>query len=215
VSDVYIIAALFLTFDIIRANARIWLVVGAVGVAVGVIAPRAEVRRVYINIPLVLLVGWLITTVAWTPDFIHFRDEALWLVPITAGAVVVGSVVPTERIARTLRIGMAAGIVMQYLALVLNPTQATTSTAGDTSEVVHGWDGTFGHKNGLAVFVIFTFITFLVLSPPSRLRTGVLVGCLPLIAGSQSSTGLSCFLVVLVVAAAQMLVRPENVRSLP
>lgn len=201
VGDAFLFAAVFMTFDILRVSPTLSMLIGAAGVGIAVLAPRDVTRHVYVNVALVMLVSWLSASYFWTTDTAHFRTEILSFVPLTCGAVIVGSVLPVERIVRGLLIGLASGIAVQYFALLTNPHEATTSTAGATSEVVHGWDGTFGHKNGLAVFTIFAFIAFRLLAQPSRVRTTVLVACMPLIIGSQSSTGMSCFFVVLLAAA--------------
>lgn len=199
--DLFLFAGLLLTFSVFRLGPTFSVLVGAVGVGVALIAPMSETRRVHVSLPLVALISWLMATYFWTTNPERFRTEILALLPLTCGAVIVGSLVPIERIVRSLLAALAAGVGLQYLALLTNTSEATSSTAGHTSEVVRGWDGTFDHKNGLAVFTIFTFISFLVLGRPGRLRMAVLVACIPLLIGSQSSTGMSCFVVVLLAAA--------------
>ena len=200
-SDVFLIASVFMTFSVYRLGPTFSVLVGAIGVGVALIAPVSDTRRAYVSLPLVALVSWLMATYFWTTDPEHFRTEILSFVPLTCGAVIVGSLVPIERIVRSVLAALAAGIALQYVALLTNTQEATSSTAGDTNEVVRGWDGTFDHKNGLAVFTIFAFISFLLLARPGRPRTAVLVACIPLLIGSQSSTGMSCFVVVLLAAA--------------
>jgi O-antigen ligase len=196
VGDIFVVVALNLAFGMFRFGPSILMAVGALGVGCALIAPVQHARRIYLNLPLLALCGWLLASFLWAVDPARFRVDFLELVSLTSGAVVVGSLLPVNRLVRTILVAFAAGIAIQYCALVLNPSEATTSTAGETEDVVRGWDGTFDHKNGLALFAIFAFVSFLTLARPSRARTTVLCACVPLVIGSQSSTGMSCFVIV-------------------
>jgi hypothetical protein len=197
VADLFVIVALGMTFSLLRLGPTVAVSVGALGVGVAFVAPPQRARQVYVSLPLLALMGWVCASFLWTTDTARFRTEIMVLLPLIAGAVVVGSLVPVDRLLRTMLTALALGVALQYFALVTNPQEATKSGANGTTEIVRGWDGTFDHKNGLAVFTIFTFVSFLALARRSRMRTAVLCACVPLLIGSQSSTGISCFVIVM------------------
>ena len=90
-------------------------------------------------------------------------------------------------------------IVACFAAAVLTPYKSTQHLDPETGEpVLPGWHGTFGHKNGMAAFLLFGALTFIVFETRPWRRNAVLAASLLLIVLGNSGTGLAGGIVLLI-----------------
>lgn len=171
-----------------------YVLFGAIGCAVALLAPRDAVRHVFISLPLMLLYTYLICSVAWVTGFMPYRAAFQQQVPMIIGAVFVSSILPFEKLVQALKAAFIFGILFSFYAVIVDATARIHEL--DDGTTFSGWRGSFEHKNGLVPFVVFAAITFAFFERRRWLRIAVMVSAAVLTIGSQSATGLSCVIVV-------------------
>jgi O-antigen ligase len=182
----------------IKVDDTYFIPIGLIGCAVPLIAPRDTVRRVFVSIPLLLLMTYLVCSVAWVPSLMAYRSVFQRMVPIVIATTFVASILPFERILQALKVAFVIGILYSLFAVITDPSARVHLLSDGT--MFSGWKGSFEHKNGLVPYVVFASITFLIFERRRWLRWSVVIASLVLTIGSQSATGMSCVLVVLCAA---------------
>jgi O-antigen ligase len=198
VGQVYVAVALLFTFGAVQGqlNVQVWyfVLIGMFGLAVPFLAPRDAVRHTFVSIPLLLLYAYLVCSIAWVSGLMPYRAAFQQQVPIVVATTFVASLVPFPRLVQGLKAGFILGILFSFFA-VATDASARVHNLGDGT-MFSGWRGSFEHKNALVPFVVFAVITFMFFEQRRWLRYSVLAASLILTIGTQSSTGLSCVIVV-------------------
>jgi O-antigen ligase len=202
VGQLYIFITLLTTFGAVQGQINIddtyYVALGLMGCSLTLVAPRDAMRHVFVSLPLLLLMTYLICSIAWVTSFMPYRSAFQQSVPIVVATVFVSSLLPFDRIMTSLKAGFIFGILFSFYALVTDPTSRVHEL--DTFTTFSGWRGSFLHKNGMVPFLVLAAITFMIFERRKWLRNLVLISVLVLTVGSQSATGMSCVIVVLCVA---------------
>jgi exopolysaccharide production protein ExoQ len=193
--DAFIVSAVVATFGVTEVPTIGMLAIGAMGVAAAALAPRGAVRHVHVNLPLLLLMTWLVCTVAWTTNFTQTKTDILRMVPIVVGAALVGSLVPFERTVRTLKLCIV-GIVAFTFLVVLVSAESRELVLPDGG-VLPGWRGPFEHKNGIGPFVAFGVATFATFERRTAHRLVPIAAMVLLAVGAQSATAVTVLVAIL------------------
>jgi O-antigen ligase len=203
IGQLFLVAAMLVEFGAVQGQIhfsdRYYLPIGLIGFIVPLVAPRDAVRRVFVSIPLLLLFTYLVCSIAWGPSIMAFRSAFEKTVPVVIGVTFVASILPFERIVQALKVGFLIGIAFSFYAVITDP-MARIHTLDAGAATFPGWRGSFEHKNGLVPFLVFACITFVIFERRRWLRWTVIASALVLTIGSQSATGMSCFVVVLCAA---------------
>jgi len=178
----------------IGVDGPLYVLFGAIGCSVALIAPRDAVRHVFVSLPLMLLYTYLICSIAWVTGFMPYRAAFQQQVPMVIGAVFVSSILPFEKLLQALKAAFIVGILFSFFAVITDASARIHEL--DDGTVFSGWRGSFEHKNGLVPFVVFAAVTFAFFERRKWLRIAVIVSAVVLTVGSQSATGLSCVIVV-------------------
>ena len=177
-----------------RLPAAFSLVLLAPVLACLAMAPRRSLRRLRLSVPLGLLVAWLTASWTWSvgPDQTWF---ALWTsVLLVVGMAVVAELLSSDALARAVGWSVRLTLLLVVGAVL---TSSSARISGSSDFVVVGWRGTFVDKNSMAIYLVFALAATLTLDRGrSRLATSVVIG--GLLVGSQSATGLSAALLVVV-----------------
>lgn len=198
VGQLFVLIGALTTFGAIQGQIAMddtfFVLFGAIGCAVPLIAPRDAVRHVFVSLPLMLLYTFLICSVAWVTGFMPYRAAFQQQVPMVAGAVFVSSILPFEKLVQALKAAFIVGILFSFFAVITDASARIHLLEDGTT--FSGWRGSFEHKNGLVPFVVFAAVTFAFFERRRWLRIAVIASALLLTVGSQSATGLSCVIVV-------------------
>jgi O-antigen ligase len=165
------------------------------GIAIGglLLVRGRSIARAPVSVVVLLLLGWIIISFGWSVDpVLTFQQILLDLPRYTCLCLVVG-VMPPERTHRAIYRFFVIAVAWTIAMLIVDPAAATSPPEQD---IVTGWRGPFGHKNGLGITCAFAVACFLTYLPHSVKRTVLLAGALVLLVGSQSSTALAALLVL-------------------
>jgi exopolysaccharide production protein ExoQ len=194
----YIFGGLLLSWgaleNVVAVRPPTHVVFGLVGVGVAIIAPREATRHVFVSIPLMMLVTYMLCSVAWVTGLIPFRLAVMQTVPMVISTVFVASLLPHKRIIDALKVALLFGILLSFYAVITDPIARTHG--GPAGFELTGWRGSFLHKNNLVPFLVLASVTYRYFEPRRWLRSFVYGATIVLTVGSQSSTGLSCIIVV-------------------
>lgn len=195
----YIFCGLLLSWgaleNVVTVHPPVHVVFGTMGLGVAIIAPREATRRVFVSIPLLMLMTYMLCSIAWVTGLIPFRLAVMQTVPMVISTVFVASLLPYQRIIDALKIALLFGILVSIYAVLTDP--GARDHGGSANAVLTGWRGSFPHKNNLVPFLVFASVTYRFFEPRRWLRFFVYGATIVLTLGSQSSTGLSCIVVVL------------------
>lgn len=195
----FVVGALVLSFGVLYDRLPLVLTaVALLGLAAAclLLAPRRVVRRIRFSVPLMALLSW--TSLSWTwsvnPDESLLR---VWTgVSVLVAAVAVGGVLGRDRLLSALRWSIRVTLFIVVSAVLTNPT---ARTSGDSAFTLEGWRGTFTDKNSLALYLVFALaVTVTADRGASRWLTSATIAAL--LVGSQSATGQSGAVLVLVLA---------------
>jgi O-antigen ligase len=173
------------------------IAVSALGVISLLIAPVGSVERLMVSASLMLFVGWMLASYAWTNDPSAWGWVVVLQVPPVIAMVCVASVLSAEQIARAVVVTTYIVIAWTIALLILYPESAAQHLPSERNAgILPGWHGNFNHKTVMALFLIFGAITLVLYERASARRTMALVAIPVLVVGSQSVTGLFVLLVV-------------------
>jgi O-antigen ligase len=171
-------------------------VIPAMAISVLVITPGTALRRAPISLPFLALLGWSAMSVAWTLDekftifLIRSELPALVLVLLVVASMRMHVLVKTL-------VGYVQVILVWSLFTSLTRTESRFSYKSDTFEgILVGWRGTFDHKNGLGMFLVFGLATILAFEHRRLIRPLSIVGCAAVVIGTRSATAASGLLVL-------------------
>ena len=159
--------------------------VALLGAAAVALALRRGPARGTLSIPLALVLGWWAASFAWATTTWAWTIATWRTVPAVVALMAMGAVVPAARAAPGLVIGCYVGIAWTALALVLDPSSATTNPDGAI-----GWRGRFAHRNGLGMFLALALPTIAMLERRRAARAIGLATGLGLLIMSRSLTAL-------------------------
>jgi O-antigen ligase len=196
--ELFIVLAIIVSFGAVTVGTMPVLAIAALGFGVALIAPIGALSRIFVSVPLVLFLVWTSVSIAWTSDEAFFRNHILHALPIGAAMIPVASLMPIPRVVRAVKTATLTGIAFSVIAMIVHPSTTTIHILPEGEGTQPGWHGLFDHKNGLMAFVALTVITFLTLESRRWLRYSVVAFAFVLALGSQSSTGMSCLIAVLV-----------------
>lgn len=168
------------------------VVMPAFGMGVLLITPTDRIRRIPIALGLVTLLGWLTVSYGWSivpsMTFYSLRSQ---FGPLVILVLVVGTMRP-EVALRTLIRAFLMVVAWSVVWSIVSPSGRSTM-AGD--EVQFGFRGTFGHKNELGVFAIYTLCMVLPFGAASWRRWAIAL-CVVAVVGTRSATAASGLLSV-------------------
>ncbi len=175
-----------------------WLWTLSLGFPIGalLLTPRDHLRRVAFDGPVLAMAAWIALSVLWTrnPTFGVFsvrRD-----LPLLFAVSLSASLVPKEVAIRAIKRGLAAGVLLTIIALIIDPSTRAHGSDGIYLQAYPGWHGYFIHKNVLAPYLIFALITVLTFEK-EPLKRGLWLATIGiLLVGSDSATGLSAAFVI-------------------
>ncbi len=166
---------------VFQVRPSFWTAMAAPALGCLALAPRRALMRLRVSIPLVLLLGWLLMTLAWSVD----TDVTLvWLrisMPPLLGLAAVAGCLRGDDILVALKWAVGLVVVAQIVELVIEPASRTRVQGPD------GWRGTFLSKNSLGIFVSIGIVVALATERGWR-RVVALVVLGVLLVGSQSWT---------------------------
>lgn len=195
--SIYLVLAFVLAAPAYPLEPWAWTL--ALGLPIGafLLAPKVHLKRIIFDGPVIVLGAWIILSLLWTrdPEFGTFnvrRDMPLLLtVSMTA------SLLPKKAVIRAVRIGLAVGIGLTVIGLLVDPATRSHASDGIYIEDYPGWHGYFIHKNVLAPYLIFAMITTLMFEK-NAIRRGLLLAIIAvLMVGSDSATGMSAAIFVI------------------
>jgi exopolysaccharide production protein ExoQ len=202
IGQLYLTVALLTTFGAVQGifdvDLTYYVAIGLVGCTVTLVAPRDSLRHVFVSLPLLLLITYLICSIAWATGVMPYRAMFQQTVPIVVATVFVASILPFERIIQSLKVGFVVGILLSFYALVTDPESRIHRL--DDSTVFSGWRASFQHKNGMVPFLVLASITFIIFEHRRWLKYFVVLSSIVLTVGSQSATGMASVIVVVSMA---------------
>jgi exopolysaccharide production protein ExoQ len=166
------------------------------GIAIaGLLLVRGRtVARAPVSVVALLLLAWMIISFGWSVDPVLTFQQILLDVPRYACLCLVVGVMPVERVHRAIYHFFLFAVLWTVGMLLVDPAGATSPPEQD---VVTGWRGPFGHKNGLGITCAFALACFATYLPRSLKRTALMLATVVLLIGSQSSTALAALLVLI------------------
>jgi len=202
-ADVFIVLALLVGFgipgDVINLAPTISLLVAMIGVGALLLAPVPDVLTARVSPWLILFAIWAFLSRGWGDSADLWKSAFIREIPLALVFMVVVGTVPFTRIVELIKMVTIWAIVACFAAAVLTPYKSTQHLDPETGEpVLPGWHGTFGHKNGMAAFLLFGALTFIVFETRPWRRNAVLAASLLLIVLGNSGTGLAGGIVLLI-----------------
>jgi exopolysaccharide production protein ExoQ len=202
-ADVFIVLALVVGFgipgDVINLAPTVSFLVAMIGVLALILAPVPAVLAARVSPWLVLLGIWAFLSRDWSGSADLWKSAFIREIPIALVFMLVVGLVPFSRIIELIKTVTIWTIVACFAAAVLTPGKSTRHLDAATGEaVLPGWHGTFNHKNGMAAFLLFGALTFVVFETRPRRRNAVLAASLLLIVLGNSGTGLAGAIVLLI-----------------
>ncbi len=166
------------------------------GIAIGglLLVRGRAIARAPVSVVVLLLLGWIIVSFGWSVDQVLTFQQILLDVPRYACLCLVVGVLPAQRVHRAIYHFFLIAVLWTVGMLLVDPAGATSPPEED---IVTGWRGPFGHKNGLGITCAFALACFATYLPRSPKRTALLLTTLVLLIGSQSSTALAALLVLI------------------
>lgn len=196
----YLVAYVVVVFDAftllfpLPPNTSLLVAIGGFGLLL--ITPSERLGRLPIVWSVVAFVGWNVLSLAWSEIPQVTIDLILvHLIPLAIAALVVGTM-PPKVVVKTLVSLMVvlAGWTM-IISLLLPMSRAAIVSAGPDGNQP-GFRGTFGHKNVMGVFAVYSLCLILpFFRAPSR-RWVVLL-CVALVISTRSATAASGLMAVL------------------
>ena len=197
--QIFIFLFMVVEFGAVIPPAIFSVAIAMFGIGVAFLAPPGMVMRIPLSLPILLYMTWYVMSTAWAFDEVWWMRIARREVPMTVAMIVVAALLPVPAIIRAIMASFYAVVVMTIAALILSPATTTRHIyPGNSQPPLPGWHGLFDHKTGMALFLLIGLITVLTFEPSALRRTVTTATVVVLIIGSQSSTGLSALVFVLV-----------------
>jgi exopolysaccharide production protein ExoQ len=147
------------------------------------LGPVNRIRRVVVSLSFLTYLTWWLLSYVWTANPEFWLNDTQLIVPGSIMLMVIATVLPTPQFIRGILLGAYGGLAYTTLWSVTHPGPAMTHTDGTA-----GWSGSFGHKNGLAPFMLYAIFAVLAFEKDPRKRRIALVIAIVTIAMSQSTT---------------------------
>src|SRR5258706_1216194 len=159
------------------------------GIAAIVISPRGVISRASVAWPLILFLSWCVISRLWDANPQLFTNEVIRFVPDAIVLMLIGGVLPTDYALNWLRRAFY-GVAIFTLGWTLTHGSSSGNGTVLVAESTPGWQGTFVHKNSMAVMMV-TVVALVMGYEDRRSVRNTMLACLDvLLVGSQSVTGL-------------------------
>lgn len=164
-------------------------------VCVLLITPGHLIRTTSISLPLLALLTWTMMSMAWSDDvsftvfLIRSEMPALLLTLLVVGSM---------------RLDVATRALVWYVQIIavwslftsIVRAESKFSTAENIEGVLTGWRGTFDHKNGMGIFLVFGLAAVLAFERRKLMRPLTIVLLVSLVISTRSATAGSGMLVL-------------------
>jgi exopolysaccharide production protein ExoQ len=171
-------------------------IVPAMAITVLVITPTAALARAPISLPFLAIIAWSAMSVVWSLDatFTMFliRSE----VPALLLTLLVVASMRLDLLTTTLVRFVQTFVVWSLLTSLTRSASQASLTSDTISGVLIGWRGTFDHKNGLGMFLVFGLATVLAFERHRLLRPISIALCVIGVIGTRSATAASGLMVL-------------------
>lgn len=168
------------------------LAIPGLGVAILAFTPTERLRRIPVSLPLMAFLLWAAASYFWTDS----TDSTMYvvrseLIPLLVMSLVAGSI-PPRRLVRALTAYLVAVCAWSLVAAALFPMSRSIATNPyfELPNESISFRGTFGHKNDLGVFAVFSLAAVLPLLR-SRWRRLVIAILVVAAVGTRSVTAIS------------------------
>ena len=121
------------------------------------LGPVGRIQRVVVSLSFMTYLTWWLMSYLWTASPGWWFNEAQVMVPVSVLLTVIVTAPPTDRFIQGILVGAYVGMGYTTFYTVTHPGLAMSHYDGTP-----GWSGSFGHKNGLAPFMLYA--TFVVLA---------------------------------------------------
>lgn len=171
-------------------------VLPGLAIAVLAITPGSAIGKAPVSLSLIAVLAWSTMSVAWSVNqtFTLFliRSE---LPALILTMLVVGSM-RLELVTKTL-VGYVQVIVVWSIFMSVTRVRGRVSSKGQgIDDLLVGWRGTFDHKNGLGMFLVFGIATVLAFEHRRVVRPLTIALCVTGVVGCRSATAASGMLVL-------------------
>ena len=147
------------------------------------LGPVGRIRRVVVSLSFMTYLTWWLMSYVWTTDPGWWFNETQLIVPVAVLLTVIATALPADHFIRGILVGVYVGMGYTTIYTVTHPGPTMSHTDGTP-----GWSGSFGHKNGLAPFMLYATFAVLAFEHDRRKRRIALVVAFITIAMSRSTT---------------------------
>jgi exopolysaccharide production protein ExoQ len=181
---VVIVLGGFAAFQDLRPRMLIAMWILTAG-AMLLLGPARQVERVIVSFAVAAYLAWWSLSFVWTYQEWVFLRDTQYTFPLIAAFVCFATLLPYRAFTRALLTAAYLGLVWTLVFTALSPGEGMHHTDGTP-----GWPGPFGHKNGLAMFVIFAGATVASFERRWLPKVTAISLCVALVLLAQSTTGL-------------------------
>ncbi len=158
---------------------------GMAVLATVLLGPVNRLSHVVVTLPTLLFLTWWLASYLWTFQPATFMSDAFLMFPMIVALVVFATFLPYRRF-----VGALVAACQVTIAWAFAYTLAFPGTALHHTDPIGGWPMSFGHKNGLAPFMLFAILTFTFFEERPVVRRLGIVAAIACLLLSQSMTGL-------------------------
>lgn len=170
----------------------------AMALVILLLTPTERLGRIPILWALVAFSGWMVLSWSWSElPRVSFDLIRLELIPLLVLSLVVGTI-PPRIVVRTLLALVVVVCTWSLLASLLMPMSRAVVQGSGPDSAQPGFRGTFGHKNLLGIFAVYSLCLVLPFLR-GRWRAPMILLCVVLVLSTRSATAASGLMSVLFV----------------